>query len=526
MNFCTVDFILFCIILAVLYYSVIPARRWMVLLAGSLIFFAVSGWKYLLYAIVLSILFFHAANRIEQFHQIQAQSGGKKCGKERYFGTSKKILIATIVIAVGNLIFNKYFNLAQDLLRNLYAYLGGTGNIRVWELALPLGLSYYTFSGLGYVLDVYWKRYPSQKNYAKFLLYIIYFPHIIQGPIERYNLLGGQFFDESAVRFQSGSIKRAFVWMGFGYFKKLFVADRIAIFVNGVLAKPDHTPGSMQLFAILLSGVWIYADFSGYIDIAKGVSSAFGIELNQNFNHPLLSKSVPEWWRRWHISLSSWWKDYIYIPLAISPGFLSLCKKIRKNYGKGMGKLFKDAAPLLLIWITTGLWHGTGSTYLAWGIYYFLLFLCSITCSPWMTKLVKTLHINIESKSFHICQMFRTYLLFCIGRLLTLPESLEYTWRILGNICTNFNLQAVFQRNTYQRYGTCPEETVFILFGIAVIIIADCIEEYNKITICEWIFERKYFVRSIIYTAVILAVLIFGIYGVDYSLDGFAYQDF
>ncbi len=122
--------------------------------------------------------------------------------------------------------------------------------------------------------------------------------------------------------------------------------------------------------------------------------------------------------------------------------------------------------------------------------------------------------------------MFRTYLLFCIGRLLTLPESLEYTCRILENICSNFNLQAVFQRNIYQQYGTCPEETAFILFGIAVIIIADCIEEYNKITICEWIFERKYFVRSIIYTAVILAILIFGIYGVDYSLDGFAYQDF
>ena len=148
-------------------------------------FFAVSGWKYLLYAIVLSILFFHAANRIDQIHQAQEESGEKKYKKERYFGTSKKILIATIVIAVGNLIFNKYFNLAQDLIRTIYAYLSGTGNIRVWELALPLGLSYYTFSGLGYVLDVYWKRYPSQKNYAKFLLYIIYFPHIIQGQIGR-----------------------------------------------------------------------------------------------------------------------------------------------------------------------------------------------------------------------------------------------------------------------------------------------------------------------------------------------------
>lgn len=528
MNFCTTEFILFVIVLAVLYYIVRPSMRWMVLLTGSLVFFAICGWRYLLYAVVLSVVFFGTADVIDKINEKQSQLDRKKDKDkwELYAHKKKRLLVITVILVVGNLAFNKYFNLAGEFIANIYRYLGGTGEVSLWDVVMPLGLSYYTFSGLGYILDVYWKRYRSQKNYAKFLLYIIYFPHIIQGPIERYNLLGNQFFDVSKIRFQGERIRQAVIWMGYGYFKKLFVADRIIILVNGVIGKPDGTPGSMQLLAILLSGIWMYADFSGYMDIAKGVSLVFGIEINQNFNHPLLSRSIPEWWRRWHMSLSSWWKDYIYMPLATSMRFITKCVKVNKKYGKKIGKFFKDAVPLLLIWITTGLWHGTGATFLAWGLYFSLIFICSVTFAPWMDKLVGKLPINVESRWYHLFQMFRTYLLFCGGRLLTVPESLEYTCRIIKNIFTDFNLNAVFSRSMYEAYGTCWQELGFMFVGIAVIIIADCTEEYSKKPICQWIFERKWFVRSVIYAVTIVAIVMFGIYGVDFTTAGFAYQDF
>ncbi len=528
MNFCTMDFILFAIVLAVLYYIVRPSGRWMVLLAGSLVFFAFGGWKYLLYAVVMSVVFFLAANMIDKINDRQSQLDRKqdKDVWAQLAGKSKRILVITIVLVVGNLVLNKYFNLLGELISNISAYLGGSGEIALWEIALPLGLSYYTFSGLGYILDVYWKRYRSQKNYAKFLLYIVYFPHIIQGPIERYGLLGNQFFDETKIRFDGERIRNALVWMGYGYFKKLFVADRISIFVNGVMAEPKGTAGSIQLFAILLSAAWIYADFSGYMDIAKGVSMIFGIEINQNFNHPFLSKSVPEWWRRWHMSLSSWWKDYIYMPMATSLRFISTCAKVKKKFGKNVGKFFKDAVPLLLIWTTTGLWHGTGATYLAWGLYFSLIFICSVTFAPAMTKLLQKLHINAESKCFHLFQIIRTYLLFCVGRLLTVPGSLGYTGSIVKNMFTNFNVNAIFTGSVYKQYGICIQELWFMFAGIAVIIIADCIEEYKQKTISQWVFDRNWFVRSLIYAAVIVAILVFGIYGVDFSMEGFAYQDF
>lgn len=528
MNFCSVEFVLFIIVSAVLYYIVSPSKRWMVLLAESLIFFAACGWTYLLYAVVLSLVFFCTANMIDKINEKQSQLDRKRDREEWTLSARKKkrILVITLVLVIGNLAFNKYFNLIKELITNLYGYLGGTGEISLWDIVMPLGLSYYTFSGLGYLLDVYWKRYKSRKNYAKFLLYIIYFPHIIQGPIERYSLLGEQFFDEARVRFEGERIWQAAIWMGYGYFKKLFVADRIIILVNGVMKNPDGTPGSMQLFVILLSGIWIYADFSGYMDIAKGVSLMFGIEINRNFNHPLLSHTIPEWWRRWHMSLSSWWKDYVYIPFAISKRFNKKCANVKKKYGKKVGKLFKDAVPILLVWTTTGLWHGEGVTFLAWGLYFSLIFTCSATFAPWMGKFTEKLHISAESGWYHLFQMFRTYLLFCVGRLLTVPQSLEYTGRIIKNIFTDFNLGAVFQGNVYGNYGTCWQEVGFMFVGIAVILLVDCIEEYDKKLICQWIFERRWYVRSTIYAVVIVAIVIFGIYGADDITVGFAYQDF
>ncbi len=528
MDFCTLSFVLFLVCLAMIYYIVRPAKRWVVLLAGSLIFFAVCGWEYLIYAVVLSLICFFGAIFLDRLGARQSSLDKTKDREEiqKLASKRRKILILTIVIVVGNLVFHKYWNMVGELFNAVRLYLGGTGEAGWWQVALPLGLSYYTFSGLGYLLDVYWKRYPCQKNYIRFLLYIVYFPHIIQGPIERYSLLEGQFFEEQRVRFDWERTKQAILLMGFGYFKKLFVADRIAILVNGVVANPQGTPASMQILAVLFSGAWIYADFSGYMDIARGASMIFGIEINRNFNHPMMARSVSEWWRRWHMSLSSWWRDYIYMPMATSLKFITKCANVKKKFGKSAGKLFKDAVPIFLIWITTGLWHGTGMTYFAWGVYFSILFTCSSVFSAWNRKMAERLHINPESKMFHLFQRVRTYLLFCGGRFLTVFGSLAGSAAVVRNVFVNFDAGFVFQGSNYTQYGTCVAEVWFMLAGIAVMLLADFIEEKKGVAICQWVFERRWFVRSVIYAGLVVAIALFGIYGVDYSLDGFAYQNF
>lgn len=530
MNFCTLEFVIFILLVAMVYFIVKPSKRWIVLLVGSLVFFALSGWKYLLYAFLLSTIFFGTANWIDKnnFKQSLLDEVQDKGEKNLLHQKSRRILFTMIILVVGNLVFNKYWNLFGELIGAIQILLKSGGGYKCSvEWMLPLGLSYYTFSGMGYVLDVYWKRYPSEKNFAKFILYIIYFPHIIQGPIERYHKLQNQFFDSSRIKFDSGRMAQAGVRITWGYFKKLFIADRIAGLVNAVIiAQPQEVSGSLQFLAIVLSGVWLYADFSGYMDIAGGVSNIFGIEINQNFNHPLSARSVPEWWRRWHMSLSSWWKDYIYMPLAVSGKFIRRCAKIKEKYGKRAGNLFKDVVLLFLIWVTTGLWHGTGMTYLAWGIYFAFLFTLSVTFSPWNKKVVQKLHINTDGRTWKIFQKVRTYLLFCGGRLLTVPGSLEYSARIVKNMVVNFNASDLINADEYVSLGIYPGDIGFVAAGLFILLLVDNIEEKNKENICYWIFSRNWFIRSVIYASIIVAIFLFGIYGEEYSLSGFAYQNF
>ncbi len=530
MGFCTWEFVLFVFFITVIYFIVEVSKRWIVLLAGSLLFFALGGWKYLLYAIILSIVFFWTANSIAKNNMKQSLLDEKQSKEESRIlrRKSKKILLIMIILVVGNLVFNKYWNLVGELIGVIQGLIDSGGGYKCsggW--VLPLGLSYYTFSGMGYVLDVYWKRYPSERNFAKFLLYIIYFPHIIQGPIERYHKLQHQFFDVSRIKFDPGRVARAAMRILWGYFKKLFIADRMAGLINAIITvRPQEVPGSLQLLAILFSGVWLYADFSGYMDIAGGVSEIFGIEVNQNFNHPLSARSVPEWWRRWHMSLSSWWKDYIYMPLAVSGKFIRRCAWVKGRYGKWAGNLFKDVVLLFLIWVTTGLWHGTGITYLAWGIYFAVLFTLSVTFSPWNKKAVEKLHINTEGRTWKIFQRVRTYLLFCGGRLLTVPGSLEYSAKIVKNMAVNFNVGALLNLDGYMSMGIYPGDIGFIAAGLFLLLSVDHIEEKNKEAICYWVFRRNWFIRSVIYASIILAIFLFGIYGAEYSLSGFAYQNF
>lgn len=528
MGFCTLKFIFFVFVLSTIYYLVEISKRWMVLLGGSLLFFAVNGIDYLWYILLISLLFFCAANGIDKNNDLLASLDQMDHKTEREYWSKRNqyILVLTIIIVIGNLIFHKYWNLLGEMVWSIFYCTEGRRDIEWIHIALPLGLSYYTFSGLGYVLDVYWKRCKSEKNYAKFLLYLIYFPHILQGPIERFTKLQNQFFDDTRIRWEGSRIGQALLLMLWGYFKKLFIADRIGLLVTVVIARADTAPGSLLLMAVLFSGIWLYADFSGYMDIAWGVSKIFGIQINQNFNHPLLSKSISEWWRRWHMSLSSWWRDYIYMPMATSFGFISVCSKVRKKYGKRMGKFFKDSVPLLIIWTTTGLWHGTGTPYLAWGFYFSVLFIASAACSGWNQKIIEKLHIHTESRGFHIFQMIRTYLLFCAGRLLTMPGSLTQSRQIMQNIFIHFNLNALLDSNIYRWYGTRFMEVIFMAIGGIILFCVDYLEEKYEKTLVQWIYTRKWYIQSAVCAGLFLAIFLFGIYGVEYNVNGFAYQNF
>ena len=385
---------------------------------------------------------------------------------------------------------------------------------------VPLGFSYYTLSLIGYLADVYWRKEKAEKNYFKLLLFTIYFPKILEGPISKYRFFSSQLLDDH--KFDYGQICFGLQRMIWGYFKKIIIADRLALFVNEVFGNPFEHFGSDFLIAAILGAVQLYCDFSGCMDIGLGISECFGIRLEENFNRPFSSRTVAEFWRRWHITLGIWFKDYVYMPISASPKIIELTKQIRKRFGKRTGKIFSTTIPLLIVWILTGLWHGSGFNYLLWGLYWGALIILSLVFDPEIKKLTKYFKINTNTAFFILFQKTRTFILFVISRFITLPKTLDVTWYAFKQIFTNFAPGRIIDGNLLN-LGIDGPRFMVVFLAIAFL---GCISHYQGkgIQIRKWVAVKPLPIRWLIYYGIIIAVLLFGAYGPGYTASAFVYM--
>lgn len=529
MTITSFSFLLFLAVLFVVFY-VFPVRyRWTVLLAGSVYFYVVVGAvKFLPFILFTSVVIWGCARAIGSVYEQQERKLSeegldrkeKKEIKEQYKKKAKRYLILALVLCIGFLgvvKFGKYF----VAYANQIAAWNGSGKTFSAEWILfPLGVSYYTFSTVGYILDVYWKRYNCEKNFFRFFLYAIYFPHIMQGPISRYNLLGQELKKE--LRFDWSRIVSGMQLMLWGYFKKMVIADRLSIFVTGVFSSTDHS-GSIFLVAMILDAFMIYTDFSGYTDVVRGVSQIFGVELEKNFNHPFFSKTVPEYWRRWHMTLGGWFKDYVYYPCTISGFMKDLNKKTKKSLSERKSRFIAVVIPVFLTWVLTGLWHGTGKTYVAWGIYYSTLITISVAFQPEFQMINQKLKIRTDSKLFHIFQMVRTFVCFMGGRILTTPGGLRNTLQVLKNVFFHFNASALFDGRLY-KFDLGPKDFILIAVCLLVLWCVDMMQE--RFSVREKLAQQNIVVRWLVIYAAIFAIIIFGIYGQGYDATAFIYTQY
>ena len=386
---------------------------------------------------------------------------------------------------------------------------------------VPLGISYYTFSAIGYLADVYWGKDTAECNFFKLALFLLFFPKILQGPIARHRNLGRQLVEGHAFDYKEFCFgMQLAIW---GYFKKMVIADRISIFTDSVYSKYSSFGGAIIVFSTVLAAVQLYCDFSGCIDIAAGVSQMFGIKLEKNFDHPFFSHTVSEFWRRWHITLGTWFKDYIYMPLVVSPRLIRLSGKVRKRFGKRPGKAVMTIIPLAVVWILTGLWHGTGANYLVWGAYWGILIILSTVFAPEIKKAATYFHINTDSTSWKCIQVVRTFLLFCIGRLITIPGDLAVTGQLFKSIFTEPQLWQLFDDTLYAQ-GLEWKEFVLMLLMIGILWFISL--QQRKGSIREKIAGWNLIVRCFFYASAVIFILIFGIYGPSYDTSGFVYMNY
>lgn len=494
MNFTSGYFLIFFAIVVFMYYMVSTKDRWIVLLLGSLFFVAVGGGiQVILYPLVMTMFVYSAAIIIENTDKAQKK-------KRRLFLTVVIMILAAVLTLVKcDAKFDwKFIN-----------------------IVFPIGISYYTFSLIGYLADVYWKKDRAERNPFRLILFTIYFPKIVQGPIARHNELAVQLEGNHYFSYQDFCFGlQLMIW---GFFKKLVIADRAGIVVSQVFGNYENYGGCILFVAIMLVAIQSYCDFSGYMDIAIGISQTLGIKLEQNFNHPFFAKNAAEFWRRWHMTLGAWFKDYVYMPLVISPRLIKLSGWVRKHIGKRIGKAVMTIIPLAVTWILTGLWHGTGLDYIVWGIYWGSIIIISTLCDKKIKKLTEVLHINVQSPSWKLFQMTRTFLLFSFGRLITVSGDLTVVVEVLKKFVVDSRVWELVDGTIYMM-GLDMINFQLLLLCIGILWIVGIIQE--KIRIRESIAKWNFVFRCLFYCLAIWSVMIFGLYGPDYDAKAFLYMNF
>lgn len=523
-TYLSIIFIIFLLITILLYY-IFPKRiRWCILLIASAVFYWYAGYDKFLIVIVTSLIVWLASwainrqyCRADQYIAEQEMTGKEKAAVLAKYKRKCRnlILIPTICLIVGTLAYCKFGEMLAEALWQVFAlYIS-------WDVIVPIGISYYTFSSVGYLLDVYWRKARHIGNYFKFALCVLYFPQIVQGPIARYNRLEKELFQEHPFDFKQ--ICFGIQLMLYGYAKKMILADRLSFYTTEVFGNLQSYEGLVILIAVIASAFQIYMDFSGCMDIVRGASQIFGVTLEHNFLRPFFSTSTAEFWRRWHITLGTWFKDYIYMPVAVSKWLIKLITKIRNIFGKEAAKVVNTIIPLLIVWLLTGIWHGTGWNYVVWGLYYGTIIICSTLLTGQYKKLADFLHIDRTTKSYRSFQMVRTFIIFAGGRLITAPGTLMDTWVAIQQMFSSFN-PWIFWDGTLYGMGLDYKDWCVVIIGLILVRRISILQE--KESVREAIARRNIVLRWIIYYAVFFAILIFGMYGPGYNASDFIYGNF
>ncbi len=376
MNFASLEFLLFVLVLTAIYYLVPKRAQWVVLLAGSVVFYAFAGVTCMLFLAAVIVVSYLAVMLMGKRQRACAAwlDANKELPKEQrkaYKNKSKKGNLVIVCIGVcaltAALVYAKFIS----------GYFGikvSAQGISLGAYALEImGISYYTFIAIGYMLDVYREKAPVQRNFAKHALFVGFFPQLVMGPISKYSDVGEQYYQPHAL--EGKNLYCGAVRVAWGFFKKLVVADAIAPAVGAIVAQQKS--GVFFLLLCLFYSIRIYGDFTGGIDIVLGVAEMLGIRLPENFNRPFSSKSVKEYWNRWHITMGSWFTDYVFYPLSVCRPMQRFSKWSRAHLGQAVGKRLPVYVATVVTWFLTGLWHGAGWNFIGWGLLNCLLILVS-----------------------------------------------------------------------------------------------------------------------------------------------------
>lgn len=521
MAFNTLTFVLFFAIVVIGSFLVPAKWKWVFLLAASYFFYFYASAKFAIFIILTTITSYLAALYIGKQHEQEKAEGITKENKNVLKKKRKRMLIFLLVFNFGILLFLKYFNFFSENINYLLDSLSFGGQIPHLNLILPLGISFYTFQTMSYVIDVYWGKVKPERNLAKVALFVSFFPQILQGPIGRFKDLAPQLYAPKKASYED--LKYGLQLMMWGYFKKMIIADRAAVIANYVFDNYFNVSGMGVVFGVFIYAIQDYTDFSGCIDIARGCAQTMGITMAENFRRPYFSKTVSEFWRRWHMSLGAWMKDYVFFPFSLTKGVSKLSKFAKKKYGKHIGRTLPIALGNLLVFFLVGVWHGANWNYIIWGIFYGLLIAISGMMKPVFTWMNKTLHINTKSKAFQLFQILRTFWITCVGCIIFRATTLSGAWNIFIKTFRFYELPPLI-KDEVLAMGLRNLDIVVLLCGLVVLLIIDIMQERGSVR--ERVSRKPIYIRWTLYIVAFIIILLLGMYGPGYDQNQFVYMQF
>jgi len=470
MLFNSLQFLIFFPIVTTLYFLLPHKYRWAMLLIASCVFYMFFIPKYIIILIITILIDYSAGIFI-------SNSNGKK---------KKIFLIISIISTCLVLSIFKYFNFFNSNIELIAKAFHWNYSIPSLKLILPIGLSFHTFQSLSYVIEVYKGKQKVEKNLGIYALYVMFYPQLVAGPIERPQNLLHQFYEKHDFDYER--VINGIKLMAWGMFKKVVIADRIAPFVYKVYNNPTNFKGLPLIIATVLFGIQIYCDFSGYSDIAIGSAKVMGFKLMQNFRRPYFSKSITEFWQRWHISLSTWFRDYVYIPL-----------------GGNRVKIPRYIFNLLITFIISGLWHGANWTFIIWGALNGIYIIIEKLLERYANKL-----FNLNLKNNFIVKIFRviiTFSLITFSWIFFRANNLSDSLYIVKNLFYNFKewFNTEYLKNVISSIDLKSYEFLKVLISIIILFIIELIQ--RKISVIKFINLKPLPVRWGIYIFFVIILL-------------------
>ncbi len=494
MLFNSIDFLIFFPIVTAIYLILPKKVKYIWLLIASFYFYMSWNPKYIV-LIVFSIAVTYAMGLIIE--------------KAKKVSAKKWVLGLGIAANLGVLFLFKYLDFFFDNMNSLLSAVGIHAVEKPFDFLLPVGISFYTFQAIGYCIDVYRGEIKAERNIARYALFVSFFPQLVAGPIERSKNLLSQLKEMGERRLWTyDGIVSGFGMMLWGLFMKMMIADRVGIFVDAVYDNLFMT-GTVETAAAAVGfSLQIYADFAGYSAIAIGAARVIGIDLMENFNTPYFSTGIADFWRRWHISLSTWFRDYLYIPLG----------------GNRKGK-FRKYLNLLITFLVSGLWHGASWTFVIWGGIHAVYQIIEDLFKPVREKIDKALNVNRSAFSYKFGQIFFTFILTTFAWIFFRARSISVLGEFLRRLFTKWDPWVLSDDSIYS-FGLDAREMIILFASVFVLLIVSFVRYKKEADIGEILLRQNRPFRIIVFILLIMTIIIFGEYGIEFDSNKFIYFDF